>query len=260
MKNLLKEKMDKQERCIGSWLTTGGTGTVEALALSGFDFIIIDTEHGPFDVESSIDMICAAKLRGMTPFVRVKDGMRSSILKMLDVGAEGLIVPNVHTVDEVKKLVEYAKYFPLGQRGVGMARTAGFGEDPYIKENGVLKYFEICNKETLLIPQCETKECLDNIKEIVSIDGVDGIFIGPFDLSVALGKPLQFSTGEFEYALMRICSIVKAAGKILMGYVGNVEDALKSFSRGYDAVSVSTDVNILITRAKEIVAQCKYNS
>lgn len=257
MKNLVKEQIRNKEKCIGTLLTMGGAGTAEALSLSGMDFVIIDTEHGPFDVESSMDIIRAAKLRGLTPFVRVKDGARSSILKMLDIGAEGLIVPSIHTVDEVKKLVEYAKYYPLGQRGVGMGRVSGYGHSSFIKENGVLDYFEMCNSEALLIPQCETRGCLDNIEEIVSTDGVDGIFIGPFDLSVALGKPLQFNADEFENALMKICSAVKSAGKILMGYAGNVEDVKNNFGRGYDAVSISTDVSILIAKTKEIVEQCK---
>ncbi len=95
----------------------GSSIAVESLGIAGLDFLIIDTEHGPFDVESTMEYIRAAELKDLTPFVRVKDRTRSSILKMLDIGAKGLIIPFIKTVEDAEKIVEYGKYFPVGKRG-----------------------------------------------------------------------------------------------------------------------------------------------
>ena len=124
MKNLLKEKMIKGEKVVGTFFELGGNTAIECLGLSGLDFLIIDTEHGPFDIESSMDFIRTAELRNITPFARIKDISRTSVLKMLDIGAKGLIVPCVETALEVKNLVEWAKYYPLGKRGFFMPNGA----------------------------------------------------------------------------------------------------------------------------------------
>ena len=201
MKNILKEKLAGGGKALGSFFEIGGETAVEGLGYTGLDYIIIDTEHGPFDVESSINLIRAAELKGLTSFVRVKDISRPAILKNLDIGAMGLVVPCVETVDEAKKLVEWAKYYPLGKRGFFYARKAGYGYEEFSKN--IQGYFDTCNRETLLLPQCETKGCLDNIEEIAALDGVDGIFIGPYDLSVGLGIPAQFDKPIFKEEIGR---------------------------------------------------------
>ena len=163
MKNAIKEKMRSGEKVVGTFFELGGNTAVECLGLAGLDFFIIDTEHGPFDVESAMNFIRAGELRGISPLVRVKDTTRPSILKMLDIGAMGLIIPCVQTLDEVRGLVEYGKYYPIGQRGFAPARKSGFGFEPFAQEIGA--YFEICNRETMIIPQCETRGCLEQSPE-----------------------------------------------------------------------------------------------
>src|SRR5690554_2604825 len=176
MRNLLKEKMINGEKVIGTFFELGGNTAVECLGISGLDFFIIDTEHGPFDIESSMDFIRTAELSSITPFARIKDISRPSVLKMLDIGAKGLTVPCVESIEQVKSLVEWAKYYPLGKRGFFTARPAGYRYKDFVQS--IDSYFRVCNEETLLIPQCETIGCLENIEEIVNINGVDGIFIG----------------------------------------------------------------------------------
>ena len=253
MKNLLKEKLLKGEKCIGTFYVMGGSTAVEALSYADMDFMIIDTEHGPYDIESSQEFIRTAKLSGMTPCARVKDHSRTSILKMLDIGAEALIIPCIETVEEVKKIVQYGKYFPLGRRGVALGRAAGFGYKPFATENGLTGYFETCNRETMLIPQCETLGVLENIEEIAQIEGVDGIFIGPYDLSVALGKPGQFGDAEFKNAVDRVNKAVHAAGKFLFTFTGSVADTKRYFEEGIDAVTISTDIKLYIAAMKKTV-------
>ncbi len=255
MKNAIKEKIQGGGKVLGTFFELGGATAVECLGLSELDFFIIDTEHGPFGVESAMDFVRAGELRGIAPFVRVKDTTRPSILKMLDIGAMGLIVPCVQTVDEVRKLVEYGKYFPVGQRGFAPARKAGYGFEPFAQDIGA--YFETCNRETMIIPQCETRGCLDHIEEVVAVEGVDGIFIGPYDLSVALGKPAQFADPEIVGAIARILAACKAAGKFSFIYAGAKDGAKKYFADGFDGVAYNMDAIVYINAYKELIREIK---
>lgn len=255
MRNLLKEKILKGKKVIGTFFELGSNTAVECLGISGLDFLIIDTEHGPFETESSMDLIRAAELRNITPFVRIKEISRSSVLRNLDIGAKGLIVPCVETIEQVENLVEWAKYHPIGRRGFFMARSAGYGYDDFAQN--VDEYFKTCNNETLLIPQCETKGCLENIESIVNIEGVDGIFIGPYDLSIGMGKPAQFGDPEFIEAIARVLKACKDAGKFSFIYTGSKAAAKQYFSDGFDGVAISMDVSILINAYKSLIKEVK---
>lgn len=251
MKNLLKEKIDQNQKVLGTFFESGSISLVECLGYTKLDFFIIDTEHGPFDVESTADFVRAAELNSITPLVRIKEMSRSSVLKMLDVGAQGLIIPCVETVDEVKKLVEYGKYFPVGKRGFAPARVAGFGFKEFAKD--VSTYFETCNREVLLIPQCETLGCLKNIEEIVNITGVDGIFVGPYDLSVALGTPAQFDNPDLIEGIQVVLEACRKAGKYSFIYGSTPEKVAQYFKDGFQGVTYSMDT-IVYTQAFQKIA------
>lgn len=251
MINFTRLKMLNKEKTIGTFFELGTSNAVEGLGYSGLDYIIIDTEHGPFAEESAMEFIRTAKLSKLTPFVRIKDISRPSVLKMLDIGAEGLIVPCVETVEEVKNLVKWGKYTPIGERGFFYGRAAGYGYEDFTSP--LNEYFNKCNTETMILPQCETLGCLENIEEIMSIDGVDGIFVGPFDLSIALGKPGQFNTNEFSEALSRILKACKNANKPAMIFANDLENAIKNFNLGFDSVAMGTDIAALTNSFKNIV-------
>lgn len=256
MKNAIKEKMENGVSVVGTFFELGSATAVEGLGLAGLDFLIIDTEHGPFDVESAMDFVRTAELRGIEPLVRIKDHSRSSVLKMLDIGAKGLIIPCIETVEQVKKLVEYGKYYPIGRRGYAGTRCGGFGFDEHAS-GSIDEYFSISNNETMIIPQCETEGCLDNIEEIVSIEGIDGVFIGPYDLSIALDIPAQFSNPKFLAAVDRILKACKAAGKFALIFSGSADAAKKYIKDGFNGVACSMDINILINAYKDLVSQIK---
>ena len=186
MKNMVREKLLAGEPTLGTFFETGSATVAECLGLAGLDYIIIDTEHGPFNPQSALEFVRAAKLYGLTPFARVQEISRAAILKLLDVGVMGLVIPDVRTVAEVEKIVEYGKYLPLGKRGVANTAGSGFWFEDYA-QHGLEHYFEVSNRETMLLPQCETVECLEHLEEIVRVPGIDGISVGPFDLSTALG-------------------------------------------------------------------------
>lgn len=255
MENIIKDKMARGESVVGTFFNLGGSTAVECLGIAGLDFLIIDTEHGPFDVESTIDFVRAAELRKITPLVRVKDHARSSILKMLDIGAKGLIVPYIETVAQVEQLVEYGKYDPVGKRGFGYGRGVSFGRESFARN--MTEYFNTCNEKTMLIPQCETVGCLNNIEEIVNIEGVDGIFVGPYDLSIDMGMPGQFDNPKFVAALARIVKACRAAGKFIFIYSADNKTAKKYLADGFDGVAISMDAMVYINAFKKLIDDVK---
>lgn len=252
MKNVLREKMLNKEQTIGSFLGMGGAGSAECMAHAGLDYCIIDTEHGPFDVETAMELIRASELNGMTPLVRVKDGNRNSILKMLDVGAKGLIIPFLNSVEEMKAVVSYGKYFPLGERGVAFGRGAGYGYADHV-QGSLEEYFEICNRETLLIPQCERVGCLEHIEEITALEGIDGIFIGPFDLSASMGIPGQFERPEFKAAIARVLKACQDNGKFSFVYCADGEVAKTRLKEGFDSATIACDFTIYTEAYKSLL-------
>lgn len=254
MKNTVREKMLAGKKTLGTFMAIGSGTAAECIGLAGYDFVVIDTEHGPFNPDSAIDYIRAARLYGAVPFVRVQDTSRAAILKMLDGGAMGLIIPQINTVEEIREVVRHGKYAPVGGRGVAPSVGTGFWAEDWA-QHGLDKTFETANRETMLFPQCETIGCLEHIEEIAATDGIDGIFVGPFDLSVAMGIPLDFAHPDFKAALDRILSACKAAGKPSMIYASTIEDARSDFAMGFDSVTYNQDGALLIETLKAAKAQ-----
>lgn len=256
MKNTLKEKMLRGEKTLGTFHELGSASVVECIGYAGFDYVVIDSEHGPFDVETALTFIRSAKLVDLVPLVRVKDSNRNSILKMLDVGAMGLIIPNINSVEEVKDLVKYGKYYPVGERGVAPTAGSQFWQSE-ASQNGLENFFKIKNEESLLLPQCETRACLDNIEEIAFIEGVDGIFVGPYDLSTALGRPGQFDNLEFSSAIGRIVKACKDANKFAFVFTGEETQVKEYYDKGFDSVAYNLDAIMLIQAMKNAVNNIK---
>ena len=253
MKNRVREKMLAGERTLGTFFELGSTTAAECLGLAGLDYIIIDNEHGPFNPQSTLEYVRVAKLYGLTPFVRVPEISREAILRQLDVGAMGLVIPDVRTVAEVEKIVEYGKYMPLGKRGVAGSAGSGFWFEDYA-QHGLEHYFEVSNRETLLLPQCETVECLENLEEILRVDGIDGIYVGPFDLSTALGKPGLLDDPEVTGAIRHIQKVCAAAGKLSFIFAPDAKKAAEDFDIGYGSVSLGMDASVLTNAFREHIA------
>lgn len=252
MKNTVLEKFKKGQKTIGTFSHMQSITAIECLGFTGLDYVVIDMEHSPVTAEGTNHYIVAARSAGLAPFVRVDGVSRSPILKVLDAGAQAVIVPCVETLDQVRQLVEYAKFAPLGSRGFCPTRDGGWGYAEHAA-GSIEDYMQISNRETLLILQCETLGCLDNIEMITSIDGVDGILIGPFDLSIALGKPARFDDPEVKDAFGRILNACKATGKMCMIFAGSAEAAKKYYTEGFDSVAVGLDTGIYVSSYREIV-------
>lgn len=243
MRNTLKEKLSLGKRPLGTFVGTGSPAVVECLGCAGLDFVILDNEHSPVEAETTAAMVRAAELRNITPLARIREISRPAILKLLDVGVQGLIIPDVRSTDDIRRIVGYAKYAPVGQRGFCPSRKDGWGTDP---QCGVLDTMAHFNAETLVIPQCETAEALADIENIAAMDGVDGIFIGPFDLSISMGMPGDFENPEFRAALERILAACRAAEKPCLIFAGDGTGAAARFAQGYDGVAMGLDATLLI--------------
>ncbi len=254
MINYCKQKLENKELLLGSFYELGGETAVEAAGIAGVDFIIIDNEHGPIDIETTVSYVRAAELHKLTPFVRAKEISRSAVLKSLDVGAAGLIVPCIENIEEIKNLVNWAKYPPLGERGFFLPRIAKYGQSE-ISKKGIIPYMEYMNKENWLIPQCETVGALNIIEEIAATDGVDGIFIGPFDLSNSMGIPGQFDNEEFKAAVKRVIKACHDNNKFVMCYANDANIAKDMKKLNLDGIAVSMDISILINGYKSMLKE-----
>lgn len=250
LKNELKLKLKNGKKPIGMFFDTASPYLMECLGRTGLDFVIIDNEHSPIEAETSAQLIRAAELSGLTPLCRVRDSSRPAILKLLDVGAQGLIIPNVHSVAQVEDIISYAKYYPIGQRGFCPSRKDGWGFDGPGSVPETMAYF---NAETLLIPQCETVGALSAIDEIASLSGVDGIFVGPYDLSISMGIPGQFDNPDFQAAIDRIISACRKASKFCIFFTGSPEGVAAGFKMGFDGMTYSLDAAVFIDAVRERV-------
>ena len=253
MKNTVKTKMLAGKRTLGTFFETGSGTVAECLGLGGLDYIIIDCEHGPFNPQSTLEFVRAAKLYGLTPFARVPEVSREAILRQLDVGVMGLVIPDVRTVAEVEKIVEYGKYLPLGKRGVANTAGSGFWYEEYAQQ-GLDHFFEVSNRETMLLPQCETLECLNSLEEVLRVEGIDGVYVGPFDLSTAMGKPGKFNDPEVRDAIRHIQAVCADAGKFSFIFAANEGAAKEDFALGYGSVTLGMDATILTNAVKAHVA------
>ncbi len=258
MGNLVKEKLQNGQKVIGTFFSMGNPSAMECLGYTGMDYAIIDTEHGPFDTESAMALVRAAEAVGLTPFVRIADVSHREIQRAVDMGAQALIVPCLRSLEEMKKLVDLAKFAPIGNRGFIKGRGSGFGNQAWAS-GSVAEFMAASNERLLVLPQCETAECLEEIEEVVAIEGIDGIFIGPFDLSISLGIPGGFDDPRFTAAVERILRACKAAGKICLIFTTSTEKAREYLAQGFDGVAHNTDFTVYTEAYSALVDEIREN-
>lgn len=235
MINTLKRKLECGQAVVGPFLTLNCPDLVELMGLTGFDFLIIDTEHGPMEAESIQNLIRAAELRGITPIVRVSDTRDVTILKTLDVGAHGIQVPQVNSREAAESVVRSAKYFPAGTRGAAMPRASHYGLLP------LDDYLASANRETMVIVHCENRAGLSCIEEIASTPGVDVVFVGPYDLSQSLGFPGKLGTPQVAGAVDRALKAAQGAGKPAGIFVTSTDEARMRLDQGFRYIAYSMD-------------------
>lgn len=197
----------EQRPLMGIFASIASPALIEMAAYAQFDFVVVDNEHGPAGIETTEHMLRAARGAGIAPIVRVSGVNTQEILRTLDIGASGVQVPQVNTVEQARQVVAAAKYPPEGSRGVAFGtRAAGFGFF------GGAAYVESANKETVIITHIETVEAVENLEMMLEVPGIDVMFIGPTDLSVSMGHPGNPGHPEVQETIATTVGRIAAAG------------------------------------------------
>lgn len=225
--NTTKAKLKNGDTVFGCFVRYPDASLVEVMGYQGWDFLVFDGEHGTLDPRECEHMVRAAELRGVTPVVRVTANQASVILRFMDTGAQGLHVPWVNSAAEAEAVVRSVKYQPRGVRGLASVRAADYGQTLSFEE-----YVRQANAETLVVIHIETAEAVEHLPEIVSVDGLDVVFIGPTDLSHSLGLPGQVQHPTVQAAIQRIAQTVSQSKAALGILAGNVQTARQWRERG----------------------------
>ncbi|ALV23656.1 aldolase/citrate lyase family protein [Campylobacter iguaniorum] len=192
----LKNKLKNNQLTIGSWIMIGNPISVEVMALSGFEWLVIDIEHTSIGLDTVQALIATIQASGIKALVRVSKNEEVVIKRVLDMGADGIIVPMVCSKEDAIQAVNYAKYPPIGKRGVGLYRASKYGTN-------FEAYKKWVDEELVIIVQIEHIDAVDNIDEILQVEGIDATMIGPYDLSGSMGYPGEFEREDVKVAIQR---------------------------------------------------------
>ena len=242
MKNRLREILKKGDIAVGVTVTIGHPDVSEILAKMGFDFIHFDTQHSPLSIETVQYLMQSMSYSETTPIIRVQWNDIAMINRALDIGAHGVVIPFVNTKEDMEKALKFARFPPKGVRSYG-PRRASLRDPEYVKN---------CNEEILVFPQIETKEGLENIEDILSVDGVEAFFVGPYDLSFSLGVFRQWDNPKFVKALERIIEAAEKTNTVA-GMLALIEEPDKAIERGFRLLNLGIDTGLLIDAASTLL-------
>ena len=232
--NAVKGRLKSRDAVVGSFCNLPSPEAVELLGWAGFEFVIIDAEHGPQNLETVANMVRAAEASGTTPLVRVAVNEPQNILRHLDTGAQGLQMPMVNTREGAERAVASALYPPQGRRGLAGVRAGGFG----VRES-VADYAASANDEILVIVQIETVEALGNLDSIIGVPGIDIVFFGATDLSSSMGIPGQTRDEQVVNAIADAGKVVMDAGLVAGTIVGTPEQAVEWQGQGFRYIATN---------------------
>jgi 2-keto-3-deoxy-L-rhamnonate aldolase RhmA len=227
-------------------------GAPAIFAAAGYDFVFIDMEHGPYNMETVADLIRGAKSIGIAPIIRVPRLETFFISRVLDAGAEGIMVPMTSTREGAEAIVRYSKYTPLGQRGFG----AQLGQTDY-KPLKAAEFMKEANEHTLIVAQIETGEAIENIDSILDVEGIDVGLVGPNDLSISMGIPDQMSSEILLGAIDKVVQSARKRGKASGIHIGNIEFLKKWRAKGMTVLACSTDIAFMYNASKSSLEELK---
>lgn len=236
----------------GPFLKISDPAVVEICGLAGFDHVVIDCEHGPLSIESVQNLIRAAELRNVRPFVRVPRNDASEILRALDVGAAGVHVPHVSTSADAQRAVEACRFHPQGDRGIcRFVRAAGYTSIP------AHQHFADSNERVVPVLHIEGAEGVANLPDILEVPGVGVIFLGPYDLSQACGVPGEVHHAKVLEMMRGAVEQAGQAGVVVGTFIDNPEEAKRWTDMGLQYICCSVDVGILYSACRGIVGALK---
>jgi 4-hydroxy-2-oxoheptanedioate aldolase len=248
----IKEALASGEVLVGPFAVSGSPGVVETIGYAGFDFAIIDTEHAPISPYGSEleNLIRTAWSADLAPIVRTTWNDRGQILKAMDMGASAVVVPHVNTAEEAAAAVSAAYYAPKGRRSAApptLGSKRGFVDWATYHQQGL--------DNTLVFLLIEELEAVENIEEIAAVPGVGGIFFGPFDLAVSMGRPASAFEPDVPEERERVYAAAKANGLPIADLAWNVPSALEKIKMGAQLISLGTDVTLLANALRNLLAE-----
>ena len=235
---------------LNGWLAIANTYSAELMAHQGFDSVTIDLQHGPVDFGAAVGMLTAISTTPAVPMVRVPHNEPILTLKLLDAGAYGVICPMINTRAQAETLVSYCRYPPLGSRSFGPNRAVLYaGSD----------YWQHANQEVLLFAMVETREAVDNLDDIVSVEGIDGVYVGPSDLSMSLGKTPSLDPDDTDVlaAMKRIREGTRRRGKIVGVHTDGAKTGIRRIAEGFQLCSILNDVRLMAMAASAQVREVR---
>ena len=245
----IKEKMRHGEPSVGTWMSMAHPSIAEILAMAGYDWVVVDIEHSAIDVSEVLRLLIAIEQGGAIPLVRLAWNDLIQAKAVLDSGAAGVLVPMVNSKAEAEMAVRMTKYPPLGIRGACLARAQAYGEN-------FDAYVENANADTLLMVMIEHRDAVANIEEILSVPGIDGTFIGPYDLSMSLGIPGQINHPDVLAAKRKVRDATLAHGLIAGAHFVQprtaTEDCRQAITEGYRFLALGTDILFLGDSARTL--------
>jgi 2-dehydro-3-deoxyglucarate aldolase len=245
----LRKRLKSGGLVLGTILSLNSPDVAEILSKTGFDWLFIDGEHGTFDTYE-LQAILQAAGDNIECIFRIPALNEVHVKKALDVGADGLIVPQVNTAEQAQSLVRWSRYPPEGTRGLGFARAQGYGFE-------MGEYLNTANETITLIAQAESAEAVNNIESIVQVSGLDAVLIGPYDLSSSLGRPGEVTHPEVQEAIRQVSSVCKSAG-MPVGIFGMTAEAVQPYiEQGFKLIVVGVDTVLLGNEARQLLGKLK---
>ncbi len=251
-RNVLSDKYEKQGYVVGTFLEIPSPQVVELLGLAGFDFVVIDREHGSIDLERCEDLIRAANVSGICPLVRVAECDPIAIRQPLDAGAAGIHVPQINSAEMARLAVRSASFYPRGDRGMQpFVRGASYRSYP------TAEYMEEANDETVVVLHIEGTDGVDAFDEISDVEGVDVAFIGPYDLSQSLGIPGQVQSPLVKEKMRQILDVARPKKMAVGTFCDDVRVAAEWRKLGVTYITVGVYAQMFLSGARRIVGQVK---
>lgn len=249
MTDSLRSRLARGDRLIGTMVTLPTPATAEILSDVGFDWLFVDGEHGPLETSEILGILQA--VGGRTPcLVRVPSAEETPIKKVLDLGAAGVIAPQVNTPEQAADVVRFSRYAPAGARGVGLARAHGYGLR-------FQQYVESANEQVTVVVQAEHARAVENIEAIVNVPGIDAVLLGPYDLAASLGKMGQVNDPVVTAAIDRVTRACHTAG-IPLGYFGVTAEAIRPYVEAdYTLIVAGVDTLFLAGAAQRLLAEMR---
>jgi 4-hydroxy-2-oxoheptanedioate aldolase len=248
--NLLKKKIAEGTRAVGGWVAIPDPYAVETYAAQGWDSVTLDMQHGGSNINDAVPLMTAIQSNSdATPMVRVPWNDAGQIQRALDAGAMGIICPMINSKAEAQALVRAGRYPPMGERSFGPYRASQYGAD----------YWQKANEEILLFAMVETRQAVNNLDEILSVKGISGVYVGPSDLSLSLGKPPTLDPSDKE-VLAAIDTIVKTTrdkGLIAGVHTDGPATALRRFEAGFQMCTILNDVRLLAMAAQQAINEVR---